>query len=66
VEGGYSFNFEEYVITNQPGVNKTPFSPEWYAGASRRDANLYTLYSGLANWGGRYPDRFATAFSRPM
>ncbi len=63
VEGGYSFNFEEYVITNQPGVNKTPFSPEWYAGASRRDANLTTLYSGLANWGGRYPDRFAAAMS---
>ncbi|MGD9906734.1 MAG: carboxypeptidase regulatory-like domain-containing protein [Vicinamibacterales bacterium] len=57
-EAGYSFNYEEYVITNQAGVNKTPFSPEWYAGASRRDASLGTLTSGLANWGGRYPDRF--------
>lgn len=63
LEGGYSFNYEEYVITNQDGVNKTPFSPEWYAGASRRDANQATLYSGLANWGGRYPDRFALAGS---
>ena len=60
-EAGYSFNYEEYVITNQDGVNKTAFTPEWYAGASRRDADLVTLRSGLANWGGRYPDRFATS-----
>jgi Carboxypeptidase regulatory-like domain len=57
-EAGYSFNYEEYVITNQDGVNKTPFSPEWYAGASRRDQNFTALTGGLANWGGRYPDRF--------
>jgi hypothetical protein len=57
-EAGYSFNYEEYVITNQPGVNKVPFSPEWFANASRRDQNLVTLTNGLANWGGRYPDRF--------
>ncbi len=57
-EAGYSFNYEEYVITNQPGVNQTPFTPEWFAGASRRDASLGTLTNGLANWGGRYPDRF--------
>jgi hypothetical protein len=63
LEGGYSFNYEEYVITNQPGVNKTPFTPEWLASASRRDQNLVTLHSGLANWGGRYPDRFATGLS---
>lgn len=57
-EAGYSFNYEEYVITNQDGVNKTPFSPEWYANASRRDQNFTALTNGLANWGGRYPDRF--------
>ena len=57
-EAGYSFNHEQYVITNQPGVNKTPFSPEWYANASRRDQNFTALTNGLANWGGRYPDRF--------
>jgi len=60
-EAGYSFNYEEYVITNQDGVNKTAFSPEWFAGASRRDASLGTLTNGLANWGGRYPDRFNMA-----
>jgi hypothetical protein len=57
-EAGYSFNYEEYVITNQDGVNKVAFTPEWFAGASRRDQNFTTLTSGLANWGGRYPDRF--------
>ncbi len=57
-EAGYSFNYEQYVITNQDGVNKQPFTPEWFAGASRRDASLGTLTNGLANWGGRYPDRF--------
>ena len=57
-EAGYSFNYEEYVITNQDGVNKVPFSPEWYANASRRDQNVTALTNGLANWGGRYPDRF--------
>jgi hypothetical protein len=58
IDGGFSFNYEEYVITNQPGVNKDVFTPEWFAGASRRDADLTTLRSGLANWGGRYPDRY--------
>lgn len=58
LEAGFSFNYEQYVITNQPGVNKTPFSPEWYANASRRDQNFAALTNGLANWGGRYPDRY--------
>ena len=45
------------------GVNQAPFSREWYAGASRRDQTLVTLRNGLANWGGRYPDRFNTQAS---
>jgi hypothetical protein len=58
-EAGYSFNYEEYVIVNQPGVNKTPFTPDWYAGASRRDQNVAALTSGFGSAnGGRYPDRF--------
>ena len=62
-DAGYSFNYEEYVITNQEGINQTAFTPEWYAGASRRDQTLVTLKNGLANWGGRYPDRFNTQAS---
>ena len=57
-DAGASFNYEQYVITNQDGVNKEVGSPEWFAGASRRDQDLITLRSGLANWGGRYPDRY--------
>src|SRR5688572_28340344 len=62
-DAGYSFNYEEYVITNQDGINKEAFSREWYANASRRDQTLVTLRNGLANWGGRYPDRFNTQAS---
>jgi hypothetical protein len=63
VDAGYSFNYEEYVITNQDGINQAASTPAWYAGASRRDATLVTLRNGLANWGGRYPDRFNTQAS---
>lgn len=60
-EAGYSFNYEEYVIVNQPGVNFERGTAAWYAGASRRDALLGTLRSGFgAGQGGRYPDRFNT------
>jgi len=58
-EAGYSFNYEEYVIVNQEGINKERGTPEWYAGASRRDAALGTLRNGFGGaQGGRYPDRF--------
>jgi hypothetical protein len=59
LEGGFSFNYEEYVIVNQEGVNKERGSPEWYAGASRSDTALQTLRSGIGSGqGGRYPDRY--------
>lgn len=62
-DAGYSFNYEEYVITNQDGINEERGTAAWYAGASRRDATLVTLRNGLANWGGRYPVRFNTQAS---
>ena len=62
-DAGYSFNYEEYVITNQDGINQDRNTPAWYGGASRRDQTLVTLRNGLANWGGRYPDRFNTQAS---
>jgi hypothetical protein len=58
LEGGYSQNYEEYVITNQPGINKEPFTPEWFAGASRQDLDRETRTSSRPDWGGRYPDRY--------
>ncbi|MEW6320701.1 MAG: TonB-dependent receptor [Acidobacteriota bacterium] len=59
VEAGYSQNIEQYVIVNQPGINKERGTAAWYAGASRRDANLATLWGGIGGGqGGRYPDRY--------
>lgn len=59
LENGFSFNAEEYVILNQPGVNQLRGTAAWYAGASRRDQTLGTLWSGFGSGqGGRYPDRF--------
>jgi hypothetical protein len=57
VEGGYSFNLERYNIVNQPGIIQQRGTPAWYAGASRRDLNLGTRYTSLANELGQYPDR---------
>lgn len=58
VEGGYSFNLERYNIVNQPGIIKQRGTPEWYAGASRRDVLLGTHYAALDNELGQYPDRY--------
>jgi len=64
VEAGYSFNYEEYVVENQEGINKERGTAAWYANASRRDASLGTLRSGFGGaQGGRYPDRFNTQAS---
>ena len=64
LEAGYSFNYEEYVILNQPGVNKERGTAAWYAGASRTDITTGTLWSGFGSAnGGRYPDRFTLASS---
>jgi carboxypeptidase family protein len=58
-DAGFSENQEQYVILNQDGINKAPGTAEWFAGASRRDANLVTLRNGIGSGqGGRYPDRY--------
>jgi hypothetical protein len=64
LEAGFSFNYEEYVILNQPGVNKERGTPEWYAGASRTDISTSTLWNGFGSAnGGRYPDRYTLGAS---
>ena len=63
-EAGYAFNYEEYVIVNQNGVNQERGTPAWYAGASRSDIGNGTLWSGIGSGqGGRYPDRYSLASS---
>jgi hypothetical protein len=64
LEGGFSLNYEEYVIVNQEGVNKDRGTAAWYAGASRSDIGAGTLWSGFGSGqGGRYPDRYTLASS---
>ena len=59
LEAGFSFNYEEYVIVNQEGVNQERGTAAWYAGASRADTTLGTLWNGIGSGqGGRYPDRY--------
>jgi carboxypeptidase family protein len=58
VEGGYSFNREDYNIVNQPGIIQQRGTAAWYAGASRRDLALGTHYAALDNELGQYPDRY--------
>jgi hypothetical protein len=62
VEAGFSFNHEQYVIVNQPGINQERGTAAWYAGASRADALRGTLWGGVGGGqGGRYPDRYNVA-----
>ena len=64
MEAGFAFNYEEYVILNQPGVNKERGTAAWYSGVSRTDIATGTLWSGFGSAnGGRYPDRFTLASS---
>lgn len=64
LEAGFAFNYEEYVIVNQEGVNKERGTAAWYAGASRSDIGTGTLWSGFGSGqGGRYPDRYTLASS---
>ena len=43
VEGGFSTNYERYTIFAQPGLSKTPFSPEWFSTVSKTDVGLGTV-----------------------
>ena len=47
---GSSFNYDQYLIPNPHGLNTQPFTPECFAGASRRDASLGTLTNGLSEY----------------
>jgi len=40
LQAGFSLDKLDYDVLNQPGILKTPFTPEWYAGASHLDVAL--------------------------
>src|SRR5438477_10649968 len=63
VEGGFSTNYERYHTLYQPGISKTPFSPEWYSTVNKQDQGKITQWNAGATNQGMYPDRFAVAGS---
>ncbi len=42
LQGGFTLNKEDFNVLYQPGVQKVPFTPEWYANASQLDVALLT------------------------
>jgi Carboxypeptidase regulatory-like domain len=66
LQGGFSFNKEDFNVLYEPGIQKTPFTPEWYATASQIDVallsrsvagstNTYNIYDRYAlNGSGAY------------
>ena len=63
IEGGFSTNYERYNTLYQPGLSKTPFSPEWYTVINKNDSSKGTQWGAGASNQGMYPDRFAAAGS---
>jgi hypothetical protein len=61
LEGGVSFNYERYNTLYQPGIERVPGTPEWYAGINKQDTALGTSWNAGATQQGMYPDRFAAA-----
>ena len=63
IEGGFSTNYERYHTLYQPGISKTPYSPEWYTTINKQDSGKGTQWNAGATNQGMYPDRFAYAAS---
>ncbi len=56
-DAGFTTNIIHYSVVYQPGIEKEPFTPEWYATASRVDSVLAqrTVASGVQSF--FHPDR---------
>jgi hypothetical protein len=63
IEAGMSTNYERYNTLYQPGIEKVPFSAEWYTAVNKADTALGTSWNAGATQQGMYPDRFAASFS---
>jgi carboxypeptidase family protein len=63
IEGGFSTNYERYHTLYEPGISKTPYSPEWYTTVNKQDSGRGTQWNAGATNQGMYPDRFALAGS---
>jgi hypothetical protein len=58
-ETGFSTNYERYNTLYQPGLEKEPFSPDWYRVINKSDSGRGTQWNAGATNQGMYPDRFA-------
>ena len=57
---GFSTNYERYNTLYQPGLEKEPFTPEWYTVINKKRQRLAApQWNAGATNQGMYPDRFA-------
>jgi hypothetical protein len=59
LEVGQSDYVQPNTIRYQPGVGKDPFTPEWYATASRADRDLNTIWTSPATSTRTTPERYS-------
>ena len=59
IESGVSTNYERYNNLYQPGIEKTPFTPDWYTQIYKTDTSKGTQWNANSVQAGLYPDRFA-------
>ncbi|HEV3198570.1 MAG TPA: TonB-dependent receptor [Bryobacteraceae bacterium] len=57
VDAGFTTNIIHYAVVYQPGQEKVPFTPEWYAGASHTDSVLVTRTNAPGVQSFYLPDR---------
>jgi hypothetical protein len=52
LQAGFSLDKLDYDVTYQPGIQKIPFTPEWYANASQQDLTKLTrsVAGGVNNY----------------
>ena len=58
IESGFSYNRERYDNLYQDGIDQPRGSAAWYAGASRRDTSLATIWGASGAQLGNYPDKY--------
>ncbi len=62
-EAGYSTNIERLSTKYQPGIEKTPFTPEWYAQAAKQDVVRNTLTNAGLSQSANLPNMYLLASS---
>lgn len=59
LEGGQTHYVQPNTMRFQPGVRREPFTPEWYANASRADRDLNTIWTSPAQSTRSTPERYS-------